>query len=441
MKDTSPVGRGSLPTRAVPLYFVQLGVVSILTGYEIDALRMDSVVWGVVLILSCYFLVAGLTRDRLTAALTLILLACNYDIMNMGSGRQDIMCAGLAMAGLACYVWWRERHLIKAVLLAHSLIAAASMTHPYGLFGLVGFSILFAMLDLRRLTLRLVLIAALPWGVALGAWGLYIAQNPAEFVKQITTNGKGRISAMGQPLEAFVTEIRVRYLQAFAGFRPDVPVYMRIKILLLLAYAAGFAGCLLTRSIRQDKRKLALVVFGLVSACLLTFVESQRLYNYMIHVLPIYLIVLAIWVGCLVRRGPLWDKLVIAAIVLFCIYTASVVAYRAWLNEYRSLYKPTLEFLANNVRGNDLVMGPPEFGTRLGFREHCLDDETLGFRNRLTPTFVVIDRDFANRESQLQQYNPPAFSHVRSILDQSDLVFQRGDGRYFYRVYRVRTQR
>ncbi len=60
----------------MPLYFIQLGLVSILTGYEIDALRMDSVVWGVVLILSCYFLVAGLTRDRLTAALTLILLAC-----------------------------------------------------------------------------------------------------------------------------------------------------------------------------------------------------------------------------------------------------------------------------------------------------------------------------------------------------------------------------
>src|SRR5260370_42419962 len=106
------------------LCLIQLGVVSILTGYEIDALRMDSVVWGVVLILSCYFLVAGLPRDRLTAAFTLILLACNYDIMNMGRGRQDIMCAGLAMAAPACYGWGRERHLSQAVPLAPSRVAA-----------------------------------------------------------------------------------------------------------------------------------------------------------------------------------------------------------------------------------------------------------------------------------------------------------------------------
>ena len=424
----------------MPLYHIQLGVVSIFTGYEISTLRMDTVAWGVLLVVSTYFMVAGLTGDRLVAAMALLLVAVNYDVMDMCSGRYDAMCAALYMAGLACYVWWRERNLARAVFLSNCLIAAACMTHPYGVFGMAGFGVLFAMLDLRRISLRLVLIAAIPYAVALASWGLYIAQNPTEFYRQITTNGRGRLAPIGHPISAIVSEIRVRYLEIFAGFRGGVPAYMRLKVLLLLAYAAGFAGCLLTPSIRRDKHKLALVLVGISYAGLLTVGEGQRLYIFMIHVLPIYSVVLAIW-GCyLLRRGGLWQKAVLAGVAIFCVYSIAAVVYRARLNEYWRLYEPTLEFLTKNVHGDEIVMAPGQFGTRLGFNKHCIDDATLGFRNGLSPTYIVMDPHFELRESVLKEDDPAAFSHVRSILDKSDLVFERQQGFQFYRVYRVRKQ-
>src|SRR5713226_8683522 len=49
---------------AMPLYFIQLAAVSSAVGYDINVLRMDSVAWGVLLVISCFYIVAGLTRDR-----------------------------------------------------------------------------------------------------------------------------------------------------------------------------------------------------------------------------------------------------------------------------------------------------------------------------------------------------------------------------------------
>jgi hypothetical protein len=105
------------------------------------------------LVVSAYFIVAGLTKDKLLAALALLLVAVNYDVMNASSGRYDAMRAALYMAGLACYVWWRERNLKRAVLLPNCFIAAACMTHR--VFGVVGLTIMFARLDLRRISVRL----------------------------------------------------------------------------------------------------------------------------------------------------------------------------------------------------------------------------------------------------------------------------------------------
>jgi hypothetical protein len=247
---------------------------------------------------------------------------------------------------------------------------------------------------------------------------------------------KHRLSPLASPLEAFVTEFQTRYLEVFSGFRDNVPVYMRLKVLLLIAYAGAFVGCLSTASIRRDRNKLALIVFGIASALILTYVDGFRWYIYLIHVMPVYAVVLAIWVRHLIgKQGP-WKTLGLAGVALICAYTFATVAYRVGVNDYGQLYSPTLDFLAANVRGNDLVMGPAEFGNRLGFRRHCLADSRLGFRNGLQPSYVVLDRVMLDRMSKDEE----ALHHTNEVLGRSDLVFQREHGANFYRVYRVRPK-
>ena len=48
----------------------------------------------------------------------------------------------------------RERSLDRAALAAGTLLAAACMTHPYGVFSLVGVGVFLAVLDARRLRPR-----------------------------------------------------------------------------------------------------------------------------------------------------------------------------------------------------------------------------------------------------------------------------------------------
>ena len=424
----------------MPLYFVQLGLWSQLSGYDISALRFNSVAWGVLLNWSWFSIVTNITRNCWTGILALILIALNYDVMNTASGRYDPMAAALNAAGAAVYLALRERRLGMAVFLGNCLLAASCVTHPYAVFGLAWFAVLFTVLDRHRFSLKILAAAMIPYVFAFGGWGIYIAQHPLEFRAQMSANATGRLSALSHPIEAISSEINIRYLQLFAGFGRDVPIYMRMKILIILAYAAGFLGCLTTRSIRSDRGKLAIVVIGFVSALFLMFLEGHRWYIYLIHALPAYSAVLALWLADLAGRGSRWRVLVMCGVTLFCCYSFATVGYRLRINDYKTIYQPTLEYLAAQVGGDDLVMGPGELGTRVGFRAHLLDDASLGARNGLYPKWVVVDASYQESITRRQAAIPGLASHAAKVLGQADLVFERGSGTRFYRVYRVRDR-
>jgi 4-amino-4-deoxy-L-arabinose transferase-like glycosyltransferase len=423
----------------MPLYYVQLAPWIKAFGFDLRTIRLNSVLWGIIFAMAWYVIVRAVSRDRTTALLGLALIGLHYDVMNLTSVRYDPMCAALGTAGVACYLAMRERRLATAVLAANACLAAALLTHPFGVFGVIGFLTFFALLDLRRVSVPVVLAAVVPYAIAFGAWGVYILQDPAAFKNQITANAQGRVADVSRPLTLLATELRQRYLERYAGWRPDVPPLMRIKIVFLLAYLAGVLGCLASLRLRRERAVVALVVWAGLSFGALMVLDSNRWYVYLLHVIPIFVAVLAVWLGALWARGPLARYAVQVALAVWILFSMGTVALRARLNDYDRLYAPTLAYLQGHVRDGDLVMAPAEFGPGLGFAPRVLDDPKFGYRNGRTPDWIVHDKLQDEWMAEWGTTNPALHRHVQETLERYQLVLDNRQPYNYYRVYHRRS--
>lgn len=426
----------------LPLYFVGLGVWFKSFGVSFVAMRLFSVLWGIILVGSWYAIGREVGRAvdsdegraRMAGLAVAAFIGLNYDVANTASARYDIMAAGLGAAALATYLLLRARRLGLGIVLSQALVCAACLVHPYGIFGGAGVAIFAVMLDRHRLRPRHLLIAGVPYLIGVGLFGIYVAQDPAMFRAQFSANASGRLGAYTDPLGALASELRQRYLVLLGGWRADLPATARIRLLILLVYAAGVGGCLLARDLRRTGAVRALLLFALAAFLMLTMLESNRWYIYVIHAVPIYAACAGVlaWHVWNTRR---WRPVVIGVAAGYALLTVASVAYRTRLDVFGRAFAPVARYLQSHVRTGDLVMAGGEFGVGLGFAEHVLDDARLGFRNGRTPAYVVVGREYAANHRAYRERDPVLARHVDSLLSTYSLVLSTGVGEVQYRVY------
>jgi 4-amino-4-deoxy-L-arabinose transferase-like glycosyltransferase len=424
----------------MPLHYVQLAPWVRAFGPGIRAERANTVLWGLLLVLSWYAIVRMVTHDRTAALLGVTLVGLNYDVINLTSARYDPMCAALAAGGLAVYLGWRERALVRAVAAANACFAAAMLTHPFGVTGPVSFAIFFLLLDWRRLSPKVIAAAAVPYAVGFGAWGLYILQDPAAFHSQMEANVPQRFISLANPWRAAVNEVWNRYLVSYAGWRPDAPVLMRVKVLFLAAYVVSAIGVLTLRRLRSNRAVVALVMSAAAAALVIMLADSLQRYVYLIYVLPACVAILAIWSRELLARGGAWRTLIIAAVVAWVVFSAGTLAFRIRLNDYDRLYRPTLAYLQQHVAPGDRVIAGGEFGPGLGFASHVLEDAKLGYGTNRKPEWIVFDK---SQDSWLETYatsEPDVYRYTQQLLLNYDVAFELEQPYNYYRIYRLRTR-
>jgi hypothetical protein len=420
----------------MPLYYVQLAPWIAAFGPDLRSIRFNSVLWGVVLVLAWSLIVGKVTARRWGSVMGLALIAFNYDVLNLTSARYDPMCAALSTFGVAAYLHWRERHLWRAVIIGNVFIAAAMLTHPFGIVGAIGFAVFFGFLDLHRLSVRLVATAAAPYLVAFAGYGLYVLQDLEAFRSQIATNAEGRIGDFSQPWGLLKDELHTRYLVRFAGWRSDVPPLMRVKVFFLVAYVVGIVACMAMPALRRRKGVLALVCWALLAFLTIAAADGNRWYVYLIHVLPVFTAVVAVWFDDLFHRGRRLRFAVIGATACWILFAIGTVGLRVRLNEYGRLYQPTLRYLQAHVGPGDLVMAPGEFGPGLTFADHVLEDPKLGYRNGRVPEWIVQDKLHDGRMAGWAQTEPALHSHITRLLEGYELVVDNRQAYNYYRVYR-----
>jgi hypothetical protein len=377
----------------MPLYFLTLGAWFKAFGVSWMTFRALSALFGVVMVASLLSMLRSVSPERGTFVAGLVLLGLNYDLINLSSARYDVMTAALSAAGIATYLLLRERSLERALLVANTFLAAACMTHPFALFGMIGLATFVLMLDLRRLRFRHVALTAAPYVVALLAWGAYIARDPAMFRAQFAENASGRLQGHLGPLGMISAEIRERWLGRFAGWRAGAPPLMRVKVLLLVAYVAGIVGCISLRSIRRNPRARALVTYTLLALLLLMVADAHRWYVYLIYVLPPLALCLALVTNELSKHGGWRRWTANAALAAYGLFGVASVAYRAKLDVHHRAFLPAVQYVKSRLHDDELVMAGGEFGMGLDFEKHVLDDPWIGYRNHRVPDFIVLSTD------------------------------------------------
>jgi len=379
----------------MPLFLLGQAAWLVLFPTTIFWARAFTILWMPVALIAWFVFLARFLGSRGTALLGTALLGLSYTFTdNGGFARPDLMCCALGLAGLATYVSCREKSLAGALLLGNACVAASVFTHPNGVLHLIGLATVALWLDRSRLSWRrtpgLLLASALPYLVLSGAWSLYVARDYQAFVDQIKTNGtNGRWETSWNPLRLFVNEIVERYMVAFGlvtgGFALG-------KLCVLCAYISGIMGVMLTPELRKRERVRGLLILLAVYFAAMS-VFNQKLSYYLIHIVPLYAAVLAVWAHWLWNSRPRLRGLVAAAIAIVILVDTGGIVLRARRRSYIESQRRAIAFLTAQTVPSSRIDGTAGLLYSLGFDERLRDDPLLGLRAGPSPDAVVVDPD------------------------------------------------
>ena len=408
-----------------------------IAGFSLLKMRLISVTFGLLALLAWFVVVRKLLGNKEIALLTIVILASDYFfLMGASFGRMDMMSMALGASALAVYLTLRERNLGWAVLLSQSLIVTSGLTHPNGgVVFLVGWIFLAIHLDRKKAKLKYIIPFVIPYLVGSAMWGAYILQAPDLFWAQFVTNASmaGRMSGFASPFAAFKNELILRYMQSYGLAEHSVghsgPI--RLKAVILVAYLVAICGILFTRSLRQNPGCRALLIMTALTFLVLTIVDGQKLSFYLIHIVPLYSALLAVWIHWCwtTSRFPRF----IIAVALFGLLAIQLggVAYRAKQDSYHTSYLPAVHFIQNNSDDHDQIMGSAVLGFTLGF-DRITDDVRLGYLSGKRPKLIVVGETYEGAFKDYEKNEPDIYRHILNLTTNTYRLAYNQDT---YRIY------
>ena len=380
---------------APPFYPAALAAWFTPFGRSLVSYRLFHVAWALLLVVSWMRVVRLGTTTAVSLAIAAALLGLNYDIVNLGVSRYDIVCAALNAAALAAYASWRVDRFGRAVFVANGLLALSALTHPYALFGLIGCLALFlAGGDWRRLRPSHVLLAIVPYAVAFGAWAAMIGGHWDVMRAQIAMQAETRGIDYSNPLRVIASDFVARWWGLFAGWREGVPKVMRAKTLFLLLWAVVPFLALWRRAPEVRPLRIAVLVYTLAALFILPFTDNMHVQIYNVHVI---VGLSALTAMAAADAWELWPRLripVLLAVAAMCLFGVAAIGFRVRERALQREFRPVQAFLAREVAGQDVVIAPSELGFGLGFQEHVRDDPTLTSLDRgQMPKVIVVSKE------------------------------------------------
>jgi hypothetical protein len=397
-----------------PLHLVTQAGWYWLFGFGVLSLRALSIVWGVVALLAVFIVVDRLTRQRSVALVAVGIVAVDYTFIRAASdGRMDMMNAALGFAGLAAYLNLRSRSLTTAIVVSHSCAMASFLTHPNGVMPGVALAALTLFLDRSRLEWRHLPLAAVPYVVGLSAWGAYILQAPHLFMTQFGGN------AAGQPwhgIGSWFASVWHTYAAAYGLQAHWAGPAVHLRAFVLLAYLAGVVAVLATGALRNDRGVRGLLLLLGTYFLLMSLMRRASAHDYIIHVVPLYASVLAVWLTWAWQHARVPKPLLAGGVAGLVALQVGGVALRAHVNTYERQYRPLVRFLQAERGPDDLIMGSAELGFTLGFTNRLVDDTRFGFYSGRHPEFIVVDHRYRSWITGHLAAEPAIQAHVRTLL-------------------------
>ena len=438
-KGTWLEGIGRRTYWILPLHPLCLALVFRIFGFGVWTMRGLSVAWGVVALVACFRIMRALAGTRMALA-AVLLAATDYHVVVVGSfGRMDMMCAALGSCGLAAYLGLRERSLPAAMLASNGLVAAACLTHPCGVLYVAGLIVTALQLDRRRLTWRIVTLAALPYLAGAAGYGVYILQDPRLFARQFFGNVSGlageasnltRFSGLRDPLGALRREVVERYGNAFNAIGAWTPA--RLQGLVLIAYFGSVLVALMDAGLRRQRA--VRVLLGLIGTTwvMLWLLDGLKLKVYVVHIVPAFAGLTTLWIWNWTEGLPRRRFAAVAAMVAIQV---AGVAQAAREYSYRNEYLATVQYLKQRAGPDSLIMASAEFGFAFGFDRNVTDDMRLGYYTGKRPEFYVDSQWYEEWMRGAETREPAVYQHVRRTLAEH---YREELRNYDYTIYRRR---
>jgi 4-amino-4-deoxy-L-arabinose transferase-like glycosyltransferase len=424
----------------MPLFLLNAAASFEAFGFSLFTMRLVSVLWGLVLILAIYVVALKMSGDRTIALFALALASCDYMVLETASsGRMDMMSAALGFAAIAVYLLLRTRNLLLAVLVSQCLIVLDGLTHPNAIMACAGLLILTIFYDFRRLNLRIVLVAIAPFLIGGAAFGLWVLQDPEAFKNQFIDNAMmgGRMSGLSSPLGNIAREFSERYPHAF-GLQANSsghsgPIYL--KSLILVGYVAGIVGVLFVKDLRRNKNYRILLVLTVVFFVIMSLLDGQKETPYLVHIVPFYLMFVAILLGWLWEKKHLPKFVLIGVAAALVALPAGGMALRASQNTYGNFYLPTICYLKEHSGENDVVMGGADLAFGLGFDANLVSDGRFGYYTGKQPKFIVSDSAVELSWQESKIFFPEFYEYFPRLLSEEYTVVYENAA---YKVYKLK---
>jgi hypothetical protein len=405
-------------------------------GLSLAAFRSLSVVAGVVLLYCWYWLLRKFGAPRWVQLLAMAIIATDYAVVKAGSdGRMDMLAACLGLAGVTVYLKFRQTNFSLAVLLSQTLLCCGGLTHPMGgLPYLFMFACFFVTgKDWKRVSWTHLLLAAAPYVIGAVGWGLYISQDPITFRNVFFGSTlTGRMNTIFNPLMGVRNEIVLRYLKPF-GLSSTFWI-VKSKLLIPIVYLGSMVAVWLIPSLRREDFLRPFLMMWSCAALTLLFFDAQRNGTYMVHVFPLYGILLASLSWWIFKQNN-WLRFPMGALLAgFILLQVGGSVYLIVKSPFRSQFEPAVAFVRAHSKPGDRVVGSGELGFGLGFN-NVFDDKALGYYVDKKPDVIVLSDAYREWFDSARLHQPEVYQFDMNRMSEYQLAFRNET----YEVYLPRS--
>ena len=209
-----------------------------------------------------------------------------------------------------------------------------------------------------------------------------------------------------------------------------------MKLVSLAVYFLAPVAVALSRGLRLRRGVRALLWLAVSNFLIFGVFEGTKQNFYLVHVMPLYSALLALWAAETWSRRPHWKPFLAAGLAMFVgLQAMRIVSFNRKDRMHRE-YAPVVFFLKESVPPSRLIMGPCDLAFALGFDARLVDDYGLGYFSGKVPDVIVVDERYREVFARMQTRRPVLYRHMLHLLDSS--YVKRYDQRG-YQVYFRRT--
>lgn len=133
--------------------------------------------------------------------------------------------------------------------------------------------------------------------------------------------------------------------------------------------------------------------------------------------MPLYCVLLAVWIGHLLEKTsvPVW--LILAGIGAFAALQTGGMALRIKQNTNGNFYRPTIQYLTQNLRAEDTLFGGSELVFGLNFSRQLIGDARFGQITGRRPRFIVYDDAINSSWRDSKEFAPEFYDYFPHLLE------------------------